>query len=139
MTTVDEARGTSARGNIESEAWLLVGMTRSLAGWMVLEDECIAFADEDGQVHFSTPLAQIERAWSPWYYFGGGLKLRIDGKTFRITLTRPNDQPGGGRPFRLGSDPLGIRTAAFAWNKFKDIFRGRQLTRCWKEAFAVSQ
>jgi len=30
MTTGDEARGTSARGNIETEARLLVGMTRSL-------------------------------------------------------------------------------------------------------------
>lgn len=136
----DETRGTSARGKIESEAWLLVGMTRSLAGWMVLQDECVAFADENGHVHFSTPVAQIERAWSPWYYFGGGLKLRIDGKTFRITLTRPNDQPGGAqRPLRFGSDPCGISTAAFAGSKFKDIFRGRQLTRCWKAALAVSQ
>lgn len=140
MKTPVETHRTAATENIESEAWLLVGITRSLAGWMVLEDEYVAFADEEGHVHFSTPLAEIERVWSPWYYFGGGLKIRIDGIAFRITFTRPNDQPGGvRRPLRFGSDPCGISTAAFAWSKFNDIFRGREWTRRWKTALPVEQ
>jgi len=140
MTPSAEPRCAARTRNIETEAWLLVGMTQSLSASMALKDERVSFADENELVHFSTPLARIERVWSPWYYFGGGLKLRIDRKTFRITLTRPNDQPGGaGRPLRFGSSPCGISTALFVWSKFKDIFRGRQLTRCWQSALAVSE
>jgi hypothetical protein len=126
--------------NLDSEAWLLVGLTRTLAGRLVFDNGCLTFADEDGSVHFSTPLSEVERIWSPWYYFGGGLKMRVDGVTFRITFTLPNDQPGGNRqPHRFGSDlQRGASAASFAWGKFNDIARGRELTRRWKTALAVT-
>jgi len=123
----------------DSEAWLLVGMTSSLAGWLALSDGFLAFADEDGDIHFSLPLEDIEQIWSPWYYFGGGLKMRIEGHTFRITFTLPNDQPGGDRrPIHDGSNlTKGASAATFALSKFRDITRGRELTRTWKRLLGV--
>jgi len=58
----------------------------------------------------------------PWYYFGGGMKLRVGTDNYRISFARPGN---------LAED--------FSENaSVGDIAGGRQTGRAWKSALADS-
>ncbi len=90
-----EIEAASDQQNFHSVAWLMVGCSSTSAGQLALRDGHLEFIDVDGEVHVRTPRCEIESAWSPWYYFGGGLKLRMRGRTYRIHV-RITQRPAGG-------------------------------------------
>ena len=78
---------------MRSPAWLLYGMTRSVAGELVMTQERVAFEKSDGSRVFDAPLGDITAVKFPWYYFGGGMKLRIGTNVYRVSFARPGNLP----------------------------------------------
>ena len=114
----------------DSEAWLLRRAPPTLSGSLALANGCLAFADRDGDVHFATPVDEIEQIWSPWQYFQGGLKIRANGQMYRISFAHPRDQDG--------SDRRDDQTTRSALRRSDDVARGRELTRIWKTALELA-
>ena len=59
-----------------TEAWLLVGITRSLPGILELNNGQLAFTSDEGCI-FDVPLSTVRDVNFPWHYFGGGVKFSI--------------------------------------------------------------
>lgn len=125
----------------DSPAWILVGLTRTLPGWMAYQNGCVAFADCDGDVIFSAPCAEITHVTFPWYYFGGGLKLRVLDQRYRISFVRPNGTTDiSSRPAAWRSDAQNAAAVAkLVETKFRDIRDGRAVTRVWKKLLTAQQ
>lgn len=73
-----------------SYAWLLEGLTVSMPGWLVLQQERLRFTTPE-EIVFDVPLADVTAISFPWYYFGGGVKLRAAGPPYRLSFVKPND------------------------------------------------
>jgi hypothetical protein len=117
-----------------SPAWRMVGLTRSIPGVLALADDTLTFTDEEG-TRFRAPLAAVSGVTFPWYYFGGGMKLVVDGTRYRLAFVRPNDADD--LQDRLASR---IGDAGAALNqvtvKVTDIRDGRQVGRRWRQLLA---
>jgi hypothetical protein len=103
-----------------TRAWLLMGLTGSAPGVLQvvygrliyavhgrgaltdgqlrrLEDKVgrPGLADEldDGAriILLDVPLDEVGRVSFPWYYFGGGMRLGVDGVRFRFSFVRPQN------------------------------------------------
>jgi len=99
---------------LQSQVWLLSGMTGSQEGILQLADGRFAFTDIDGQTVFDVPLSEVREVEFPWYYFGGGMKLSIGAERYRVSFMRPGNIGGG-----IG-----------------DIGPGRRVGKEWKAALA---
>ncbi len=101
---------------LRSEAWLLRGIS-SIPGELRLEEGRLVFEAWNTGTAWPWQLRKLERelgapgfadaiengrpcrlfdwpvadliAWCPWYYFGGGIKLRRNGLTLRFSFGRP--------------------------------------------------
>lgn len=118
-------------------AWLLVGMTRSEPGMLVTGNGRLWFATED-EVLLDLPLGEIESVVFPWYYFGGGCKIRANGEQLRLSFVKPNDAPDLPASLLDGASLVLQRAGAVAdlvgaARKFGDITRGRAAGRAWRE------
>src|SRR5205807_2278250 len=85
----------SSEQPIRSRVWILRGLGNSPAV-MTLAKGHLALTSEEGAV-FDAPLAEVREIKFPWYYFGGGVKLTVGTKRYRISFVRPNgaqDVPG---------------------------------------------
>jgi hypothetical protein len=78
---------------MRSPAWLLGGMTRSVAGELALTQDRIVFEASDGRRIFDAPLGEITAVKFPWYYFGGGMKIRFGKDAYRVSFARPGNLP----------------------------------------------
>ena len=134
IPAIDRRNSASNQPEFDSVAWLMVGCRITTAGQLALRDGCLKFTDADGQVRFGTLVREIESVWSPWYYFGGGLKLTRRGETYRLTFVLPNDQPAalGGWRRIYGSAACQITMSRLEMI-FPEIVLGRMLTRRWLE------
>lgn len=75
--------------NLRSPAWLLLGLVKSVPGTLECVGERLSFTSASES--FTTPLDAIETVTFPWYYFGAGLVLVIEGKRYRLSLVEPGD------------------------------------------------
>ena len=119
------------RKSLRTPAWLRVGLFGSRPGVLVLANRRLAFIAEEGRL-FDTPLAEVTGIAFPWYYFGGGMKVTVADKKYRLSFVRPNgaeDIPG---PLlaRLGN-PMGLLVGG---QKIVDIGMGRPAGKAWKAA-----
>ena len=78
---------------MRSPAWLLSGLTRSAAGELRLTHGRFIFETRDGRRILDAPLGEISAVTFPWYYFGGGMKVRIGTDTYRLSFARPANLP----------------------------------------------
>lgn len=99
---------------LQSQVWLLSGMTASAPGILQLADGRIAFATSEGAV-FDVALSAVTGVEFPWYYFGGGMKLKIGAESYRFSFMLPGNMGGG-----IG-----------------DIGPGRRIGKEWKAALTL--
>lgn len=113
-----------------SDAWLLQGITVSVPGWLDLQDGRLRFSTPD-EVVFESSLADLSGITFPWYYFGGGMKLRAGGTPYRISFVKPNGaEYAVGRGLAAHGDPAALLLAA---EKVTDIRTGRGAGKRWRE------
>ena len=113
-----------------SYAWLLKGLIRSIPGWLDLHEERLRFATPE-EVVFDVPRAEVTAITYPWYYFGGGVKLRAAGRPYRFSFVKPNGaEYATARAQASYGDPAALALVA---SKAADIGTGRDLGRRWRE------
>lgn len=112
-----------------SDAWLLQGLTQSIPGWLDLQGGRLRFTTPD-EVVFESPLSEVTAITFPWYYFGGGMKLRAGGAPYRISFVKPNGaEYAVARGLAAHGDPASLLLAA---EKVADIHTGRGAGRRWR-------
>ncbi|MDX2192304.1 MAG: hypothetical protein NW201_03050 [Gemmatimonadales bacterium] len=135
--------------NMRSAAWLLRGIS-SVPGELLLQGRTIRFAATGPGSAWPWQLRKLERlcgaagwaervlageraelfawevatvrAWVPWHYFGGGMKLGRDALVLRLSFGRPGNTRTG------GVESVGAQLGEVAAMRA----RGRQ----WQEALA---
>lgn len=113
-----------------SDAWLLEGHTRTIAGWLELHDDRLRFVTPD-EVLIDVSSAEIESITYPWHYFGGGLKLHVGGQQHRISFVKPNGaEHAVGRALGAAGNPAALLVAV---SKVVDVRSGRAVGRRWRE------
>ncbi|MFR9803040.1 hypothetical protein ACL02T_12150 [Pseudonocardia sp. RS010] len=123
---------------LASPAWVIGGL-RNRPGYLVAAEKRVAFTDGE-ETLFDVPLAEISGVTYPWYWFGGGLKARIAGKTVKITFVKPNGMPSPDpSALELGLSALGVAAAFQGVGHVGDlagpawIAAGRKATAQWRE------
>jgi len=106
-----------------TQAWLLIGITRSLPGVLESTDGRLLYTTEEKRV-FDVPLSDVTDVNFPWYYFGGGVKFKIGTESYRLSFVQPDDGSGEA-PYKT---EFGDPAAFFATG----IFGGRRAGRAWK-------
>lgn len=120
---------------LRTPVWMLSGLTGSVPGLLEMVDGKVGFTTEEQRV-FESPLAEISVKY-PWYYFGGGCKIRIKDDVYRISFVRPNgasDLPGEVLARVDGGGPGGALSLLTAGRKLHDIGQGRRAGKAWKAA-----
>ena len=142
---------------LSTEAWLLLGIS-SVPGNLMLSGGAIAFTatgtgsawpwqlrslgremgesrlarvlDSGGRVVvFRWPIQELS-FWVPWYYFGGGMKIRRGRQVLKLSFGRPVGTGG------LTSDPSeGLRQAAA---NFKEVGLMRSTGALWVSALSAA-
>ena len=100
---------------MRSSAWLLSGLTGSVAGELELTQERFIFETHDGRRILDAPLGDLSAVTFPWYYFGGGMRVRIGAETYRLSFTRPGNLPDHSGEASEAGDIGGGRRAGAAW------------------------
>ena len=59
----------------------------------MLKGERLVFDARDGRRLFDAALGEVSDVTFPWYYFGGGVKLRIGTDRYRVSFARPGNLP----------------------------------------------
>jgi hypothetical protein len=131
------AAGNTGSAVLASPAWVIGGL-RNRPGYLVTAAGRIAFTDGE-ETLFDLPLAEVSGVTYPWYWFGGGFKARIAGKTVKITFVKPNGMPSPDpSALETGLSVLGVAAAfqgvghvgdlaGLAW-----IALGRKATAQWR-------
>lgn len=95
---------------LRTPAWLLRGLTGSRVGELTVSRGRISFR-ATGETLFDAPLAAVQQVAYPWYYFGGGAQLTIEGHRYRLSFVRPTSEGGS----------------------IVDVAAGREACRAWKK------
>ena len=110
-------------------AWLMKGAIGSTQGVLELVRGRLAFttteqyrgaglrSDQritDGGRVFDAPLSDVTEVKWPWYYFGGGVKLKFGDEKYRLSFVKPGN------------------TQAREWQMPSDVASGRQAAKLWK-------
>ena len=112
-----------------SDAWLLKGFTVSIPGWLDLQQERLRFTTPD-EVVFEVPRSDVTSIKFPWYYFGGGVKLRAAGQPYRISFVKPNGaEYAVARGLAFQGELAALLLVA---SKGADIRSGRDAGRRWR-------
>lgn len=85
-----------------------MGLTGSEFGHLELRSGRLIYTPNEG-VGFDVALDQINDINFPWYYFGGGFKMRIGNDSYRFSFVEPH-------------------------NDNADIGEGREKGKAWKKA-----
>lgn len=137
---------------LRSEAWLLPGLFSSIPGELILADGMLCFTASGTGSAWPSQLRMLERrlqtpglaasidgghstrcfrwrvdaveAWVPWFYFGGGLRLRHAGIVVSLGFARPANMDA-----RLGAFGEVAR-------QFRAVRRMRGQCREWMDALA---
>lgn len=119
---------------LRTPAWYLIGLTRSLPGALQLTGSRLTLATELTPL-FDEPLQAIQGVSWPWWYFGGGCKIRVDGTGHRVSFVRPNGAADAS--IRLLIRDAGAAGAGhgleYALAKMRDVQDGRARGRAWRE------
>jgi hypothetical protein len=119
-----------------TNAWLLQGLTGSVAGWLVLADERLRFITP-AEVAFDVALSEVTAVVFPWYYFGGGMKLRAGDLPVRISFVKPNGaEYADARLLASDANPAALLMVA---SKATDIRDGQTVGRRWRELLESKQ
>ena len=82
------------------------------------------------------PLAEVTAIVWPWYYFGGGVKLRADAAPHRLSFVLPNGaEYAQARGLAAVGDPAALSIVA---SKAQDIGAGRAVGRRWRELLSAA-
>lgn len=119
--------------HLVTDAWQLQGLTRSLPGRLCLKANVLSFTDDDGDLLFRAALKAVRDIVFPWYYFGGGCKLTVDGVRYRLSFVRPNDAEDAMDRLTARVGDAGAVYSQVA-GKFVDIGSGRAAGRAWRQA-----
>lgn len=112
-----------------SHAWLLEGITGSVAGWLDFQQGRLRFTTPEAVV-FECPRAEVTALVFPWYYFGGGMKLHAAGRPYRLSFVKPNGAAYAMSHNRAAhGNPASLLLAA---SKVSDILTGRDAGRRWR-------
>lgn len=103
---------------MESEAWLMVGATQSVPGWLRHDGQRLRF-DTGTDQGFDVAVRDVTDITFPWYYFGGGCKVRVGQRAVRLSFVRPNGAAAAARTSEA------LRSVAA-------IAPGRASGRAWK-------
>lgn len=115
-----------------SYAWRLIGTLRSEAGWLDLTAGRLRYTTETREV-FDVRLEEVTDVVWPWYYFGGGVKLRVAGEQYRFSFVLPN---GAEYPTaRLQAAAGDLAALAIVEQKGNDIAVGRKAGKEWRRRF----
>jgi len=80
---------------VYTQAWILEGITRSVAGVLGLEEGRLTFVTDEEVTIFDVPVSSVGDVKVPWYYFGGGMKLRVGAERYRLSFVLPTAAGGG--------------------------------------------
>jgi hypothetical protein len=129
------ASGNEGAAEFSSKAWLRHG-PKGLFG---PTDAGILFAagDQSGFLTRRGPVFRVDRAdvrvnW-PWWEFGGGVHLTVEGKIYRLSLARPpraGDIDESALKSLLSSSELSEMVV-----NLRSIFEGRASGKAWKAYF----
>jgi hypothetical protein len=100
---------------MRSPAWLLSGLTGSVAGELELTQGRFIFETRDGRRMLDAALGELSAVTFPWYYFGGGMKVRIGTDTYRLSFARPANLPDHSGEGADAGDARSGRRAGAAW------------------------
>jgi hypothetical protein len=116
--------------DFESYVWRLIGTLRSEAGWLDLTAGRLRYTSETREV-FDVRLDEVTDIIWPWYYFGGGVKLRVAGEQYRFSFVLPNgaEYPTA-RLQAADGDPAALAIVA---QKGNDIAVGRKAGKEWRQ------
>lgn len=119
---------------LRTPAWYLIGLTRSLPGALQLAGSRLTLATEFTPL-FDEPLSAVERVSWPWWYFGGGCKVRVEGDGYRLSFVRPNGaMDTSTRVVISEAGPAGAGAALdYTLAKMRDVHGGRARGRAWRE------
>lgn len=95
--------------------FLLVGLFRSIPGALWLVGERFRFMAANERILVDTTLAEIKELTFPWYYFGCGMKFRVNSNKYRFSFAAPV-QSGD------DADAEGVQS----------IMAGRKVGKAWK-------
>jgi hypothetical protein len=113
-----------------SDAWLLKNLFVSVPGWLEWQHDRLRFTTPE-KVIFDCPRAEVSVLTYPWYYFGGGVKLRAAGTKYTLSWVRPNGAEVASA--RLASSANPAAAALLVASKVTDIRSGRDAGRRWRE------
>ena len=112
-----------------SYVWRLIGTFRTQAGWLDLTAGRLRYTSEAGKV-FDVRLDEVTDVVWPWYYFGGGVKLTVNGERYRFSFVLPN---GAEYPTaRLAAATGDPGSLAIVLQKGNDIAAGRDAGKEWR-------
>jgi hypothetical protein len=128
---MEGTRRTGSHQALRTRVWVLHGLFSSEAALLELAHGRLALTTGKGRV-FELPLSEVEvkDVSFPWYYFGGGAKLKIVDAQYRVSFVRPNDAADqvGSADGVIGAS-LELLTLG---SKINDIGEGRAAARAWK-------
>ena len=84
-----------ATDDVETQAWLLKGITDNVPGILGLVNGRFTFVTDDGQIVFDAPVSEVKDVKVPWHYFGGGMKLSVGTERYHLSFVRPTAVGGG--------------------------------------------
>jgi hypothetical protein len=123
---------------LATPAWLMAGRLRNVPGVLAAGDGKLTFVTDDGPV-FAVSCGEVGAVTWPWYWFGGGCKIRIGGAEYKITFVRPNGA-GDVSPSlldvgaALGAVLTDAAAPAHSLRGIADVRTGRRAAAAWKEA-----
>ncbi len=143
---------------LRSEAWLLLGVS-SVPGELSLQSRRLSFTTHHSGSAWPWQVRKLERrlctpgiaaaidegkktqvfnwstsevrAWCPWYYFGGGIKLEQAGTVLRFSFGTPGNMKV--RTHQAGSASVAEEAAA----SFSAVASMRSLGRQWQAALGA--
>jgi hypothetical protein len=104
----------SDRDPVYTQAWLLEGIAGNVAGVLGLDAGRFTFVTDEEVTIFDVPVSSVGYVKVPWYYFGGGMKLRVGAERYRLSFVLPTAAGGG----------------------ITDIPEGRAACRMWRSLLA---
>ena len=130
-TSRESERPDAQRRSFSSPVWQLKGpFAVPVPGVLTFAHGRLSFTTE-ARVEFDAPPSALIDVTFPWYYFGGGVKLRLEGRRYRLSFVRPNGAED--LSFRLRArvgDPFAA--ALIVGRAFRDITQGVRAGRTWK-------
>jgi len=118
-----------ANRTYSSDAWQMKGATVSIPGWLDLRQGRLRFVTPETTV-FDVATSEISDIVFPWYYFGGGVKLKAAGVPYRLSFVKPN-----GAEYAMASglaDQGNPAALLFAAEKVGDVNSGRGVGKRWR-------